>query len=105
MMISVTVMAMKTATEHKSFVSRDENSAGDEDKHSDGFQRGCERFRRRFWFSTDEEDKHNDDEVVSVCWSTTVVKPNVLKKKWAFVWFGGCMTKWIGVYLAIMHGA
>jgi len=46
MMISVTVMAMKTATEQKLFVSGDEDSASDEDKHSDGFQRGCERFRR-----------------------------------------------------------
>jgi len=48
MMISVTVMAMTTATEQKPFISGDEDSAGDEDKHNDGFRRVCERFRRRF---------------------------------------------------------
>jgi len=65
----------------------------DEDKHSDGFQWGCERL------------------VSECCWSTTVQwKPysmkwafvlerneNSCETKWAFVWFGGCMTKWIGV--------
>ena len=42
MMISVTVMAMTTATEQKPFISGDEDSAGDKDKHSDDFRRGCE---------------------------------------------------------------
>ena len=57
---SFPVMKTNTATVSGEVVSVWFRFSTDEDKHSDGFRRGCERL------------------VSECCWSTTVVKPNGL---------------------------